>query len=246
MSRNINKCVAAVLALAVVSCLEGRVRSEFDAMVEKEGMRSHELILAPGQPDPVEGFIGRNPDEAYGVCVDAVKKNLRPAREEEHRAAEMALRCIAASGDKRSLSFFEWVAFQSTAASGVAGQAVYFIGRLAPEKKVWALAKRLEMASYFGERARLADELLSSQDPLAAEALDAAVKRETDESVRGQMSRNAYLLRHPEQCVRYGSIKEADNEMPVCEYMCTGGSRWERSTTGACPEYIPAQPANGK
>ncbi|RKH41016.1 hypothetical protein D7X12_19395 [Corallococcus sicarius] len=207
-------------------------------MVEREGLRSHEPILAPAQPDPVEAFVRRNPDEAHDVCTDAVKKNLHPVREESHRAAEMALRCVAASGDTRSLPFLEWVAFQSAATSGVAGQAVYLIGRLAPEKKVWALTKRLEMEGYSAGRSRLADDLLSSQDPRAAEVLDAAAKRETDESVRGQMIRNAYLLRHPEQCVRYGAIKEADGEMPVCEYVCASGVRWERSTNGKCPEYI--------
>ncbi|WP_434301139.1 hypothetical protein [Corallococcus exiguus] len=222
------------------------MRNEFDAMVEKEGMRSHEPVLSPGQPDPVEEFIGRNPGEAYDVCVDALKKNLRPARDEEYRAADMALRCVSASGNQKALAFLEWVAFEATADSFIAGQAVYFIGTLAPGKMVWALVRRLEMESYPGARSRLVHDLLLSQDPVAAESLDDAVKRETDEAVRRQMIRSAYLLRHSEQCVRYGVKKKVDGEMPVCEYMCVGRSVSERSTSGSCPEYILAPPVSGK
>lgn len=240
--RNIGRYVVVILMGAAVSCLDRRSRSEFLAMVEREGMRSHEAIMAPAQPGLVEDFVGRYPGEAYGVCVDVVKKNLRPAREEEYRAADLAIRCVAASGDRQTLSFLEWVAFQSTVNSTVAGQALYFIGRLAPEKNVWALEKRLEMESYYVARSTLSDRLLSSHDPRAAEALDAAANRETDESVRRQMVRDAYLLRHPERCVFLVVMNRAGGEVPSCVYVCADGSRrGGRSEGGRCLEYVSVQ-----
>lgn len=206
-------------------------------------MKSHEPILNPEQPDPVEEFVRRNPGGAYGVCADALEKNLRPATEVEYRTADLALRCVAASRDTRALSFLEWVAFQSTANSTIACQAVYFIGRLAPEKELWAVVKRLEMEPYPEPRSGLAMALVAIQDPRGAEPLEAAAKREPDELVRRQMVRSAYLLRRPDQCVFLNAVKKANNEIPLCMYACAGGgTRAERGATGECPEHIPRRP----
>jgi hypothetical protein len=237
--------VAVALVILAVACLEGCAHREFYVMVQKEGMKSHEPILNPDQPDPVEEFVGRNPGGAYGVCADALKKNLRPAVDQAYRTADLALRCVAASGDTRALAFLEWVAFQSMADSHVAFQSVYFIGRLAPEKEFWAVVKRLEMEPYPGPRSGLSRALVAIQDPRGAEHLDAAAKRETDESVRRQMIREAYLLRHQDQCVFNHRERQANDEMPLCVYECVGGTRTERSTTGACTEFIPWRPMDG-
>ena len=85
---------AFALALVVTACLEGRARRGFDALVQKEAARGHEPRWNTSEPDPVEGFIKQSPDGAYGVCVDAVKKNLRPATDGEHRTVDLALRCV--------------------------------------------------------------------------------------------------------------------------------------------------------
>ena len=186
-------------------------------MVKREGMRSHEPILNPEPPDPVEEFVGRNPGGAYGVCADALEKHLRPASDEAYRTADLALRCLVASGDARALALLEWVAFQSPADSFVACQAVYFIGRLAPEKQFWAVVKRLEMEPHPGPRSGLSLALVAIQDPRGAEHLDAAAKRETDEPVRRQMIRDACRLRHQDPCVFKSMVKEANPMRPLME-----------------------------
>lgn len=153
------------------------MRRDFAAMLETEAGRSHEPRLHPDYADPVEDFIRQNPDEAYDVCVDAVQKNLRPATDGKHLTVELALRCVALSGREEALAFLESVAFQQGTSGGVASRAVYWIGRLAPRKRVWALAKRLEMESNPGTRSALAFALLASGDPSAVEPLEAAAKK---------------------------------------------------------------------